>query len=296
MRRRVLAALKALKSSNPENLVWSVAGRPSQGQPQKSLRKVALAVASGKQQPPGQLVATNFILTEDGKPITDYTLMERSPGDSVDTIFIFPKTKDEEESPWKAGAISAVPWKRPSDHWAAMHYLLESIGMWSPTQIVEPFRFCSTADDAIGEVNRMPSKPECGDIWRTLWRAAQGDCGPLRGKRNVIVFSRSEPPGGPGNELLAAMASRTTLQVISTAPSPALEKLCSGSNGTFQLATSETEAAELISLAYLRLLARYELTFPAVAQDAGEVRVRVHHRGGSGETMIRYSNPSQVVS
>jgi hypothetical protein len=296
VRRRVLTALKALKNNNSENMTWIVAGRSVPGEPQKLLRRITMAVASVRQQPAAPLVATNFILTEDGKPVTDYTLTERSLGDSVSTIFIFPKMKEEEESPWKAGAITAVPWKRPSDHWAAMHYLLESTGMWSPSQIVEPFRFCSNTEEAIEEVNRMPAKTECADIWRTLWRAVQGDCGPLRGKRNIIVFSHSDHQGAPGNELLFALASRATLQVISTAPSRALEKVCSASNGTFQLAASDAEAAALIANAYLRLLVRYEITYPPVAADAAEVRVRVHHRSGGGETVIRHSNPSQVVS
>jgi hypothetical protein len=177
-----------------------------------------------------------------------------------------------------------------------MHYLLEGSGMWSSTQVVEPFRFDTSAESAAAEVKRMPPKTECADIWRVLWRAAQGDCGPLRGKRNAILFSRAEPAGGAGHELMSGLGMRTNLQVISTAPSPALEKLCNGCNGTFQLAASDTEAAELIALAYLRLLARYEITYPPVATDTEEVRVRVHHRAGGGETTIRYSTPSQVVS
>ena len=298
VRRRVLSALKSIKSSTScgANSLWYVAGRPMPGEPQKSLRKIVLTVASDKVQPPAPLVATNFILTEDGKPVNEYRLMDRPPGDSISAIFLFPKVKDDEECPWKAGALAALPWKRPSDHWATMHYLPESAGMWSPTQVVEPFRFDTSAESAAAEVKRMPPKTECSDLWRVLWRAAQGDCGPLRGKRNIIVFSRSEPAGGAGNELVAGLGMRANLQVISTAPSPALEHVCNGCNATFELAASETEAADLLALAYLRLLGRYEITYPPVSPDAEKVSVRVHHPAGGAETTIRYSNPSQVVS
>jgi len=74
-------------------------------------------------------------------------------------------------------------------------------------------------------------------------------------------------------------------------PDILMEQLCESINGHFQHAASDEESANLIAHAYLHLLTRYEITYHPVVPEAAEIRVRVRHRTGAGETTIRRSNP-----
>ena len=293
VRGRSFAALRAIRAGTPsgDGSAWSVAGRMAPDEPQMALRRIQVAVASDKLQPPAALLPTDFIVSEDGQPVIEYDVTDRPPADSLATIFVFPQTSEEEPSAWVAGAFTAAPWKRSADLWAAMHYASESSGPWDSAQAVEPFRLHSSTDGAIAEVTGKPSATVSAGIWQVLWRAMQGECGPFRGRRNIIIFNRAAVADSPAPELISAIASRGNLQVVSTVPDTLMEQLCQGTNGHFQRAASDEESANLIAHAYLHLLTRYEITYHPVVPEAAEIRVRVHHRTGAGETTIRRSNP-----
>jgi hypothetical protein len=89
------------------------------------------------------------------------------------------------------------------------------------------------------------------------------------------------------DSLIAAVhASQTSIQVVSTSPNPALREFCRRIDGRFHLVEDSAAIEERVSLAYLTLLARYEIRYQPVCADAVSLKLRVHTPAGWGETMV----------
>jgi hypothetical protein len=110
---------------------------------------------------------------------------------------------------------------------------------------------------------------------------------PVRGKRHLIVLAPDEVGDNSDDSLIAAVhASQTSIQVVSTSPNPALREFCRRIDGRFHLVEDSAAIEERVSLAYLTLLARYEIRYQPVCADAVSLKLRVHTPAGWGETMV----------
>lgn len=109
----------------------------------------------------------------------------------------------------------------------------------------------------------------------------------MRGKRHLIVVANEELVRIAGHGLVAnVLNSRTSLQVISSFPNPALEDFCRKSRGRLQTFEKEEEISELVQQAYLNLMTRYEITYQPVSRDAPELKARIQTPSGWGEVKI----------
>jgi hypothetical protein len=103
----------------------------------------------------------------------------------------------------------------------------------------------------------------------------------------MIVVAPEEVDGNADDKLISAVqASRTSIQVVSVSPNPALREFCRRIDGRFHCAKDTSAIEEAVSLAYLSLLARYEIRYQPVVPDSTSLKVRVHTPAGWGETTL----------
>jgi hypothetical protein len=103
----------------------------------------------------------------------------------------------------------------------------------------------------------------------------------------MIVLAPDDVGEAPDRGLLAAVhGSRTTIQVVSAVPNPALQDFCQRTQGQFHLLEDGTQIEERISLTYLNLLARYEIRYQSAGTDADKLKIRIHTPTGWGETNL----------
>ena len=103
----------------------------------------------------------------------------------------------------------------------------------------------------------------------------------------MIVLAPAEVGDNPDDDLVAAVqASRTSIQVVSTAANTALQDFCRRTSGQFHLVEEAAAIEQRVSLAYLNLLARYEIRYQSVAPDGATLKLRVHSPSGRGETIV----------
>ena len=103
----------------------------------------------------------------------------------------------------------------------------------------------------------------------------------------MMVLAPDEVAGNSDATLIAAVhVSRTSIQVVSTSPNPALQEFCRRIDGRFHLVEDNAAIEERISLVYLSLLARYEIRYASVCADTVSLKLRVHTPLGWGETMV----------
>jgi hypothetical protein len=109
----------------------------------------------------------------------------------------------------------------------------------------------------------------------------------VRGKRHLIVFAPGDIARIAGHGLVASViSSRTSVHVISTGPNSALQDFCRMTGGSFQMGDTDAALADLVTRAYLNLLARYDITYQPVVPNASAIRVRVNSPTGWGESSI----------
>jgi len=132
----------------------------------------------------------------------------------------------------------------------------------------------------------------CSLFWNAVERSLLPGNSTEQVKRHMIVLA----PAGIGetadDSLIAAVhASRASVQVVSMVPNPALQEFCSRTGGYFHLAEGAAAIEDRISLAYLTLLARYEIRYQPVCPDATSLKLRVHAPAGWGETTVPFPVP-----
>jgi HEAT repeat protein len=294
LRKCAFAALRNIKAAvqAAEGEPWLVVGRIPSGEQQRSQRRLYISVASAatdRQQP--EILPTQFILSEDGRPVNKYKVADYPLPDTQAVVFVFPRGIENSEAPWRQGAQQCLAWKRTSDFWASLYYVpageAEGTNLQHAHLENEPPSYQSNTEAATADLARSPTKFECMDFWRTLSRAIRTADSAIRGKRHIILVNRSKTELTASPELTAALLMKGTLQVVSTCPDPLLEALCMKVNGSFDIAGSEARIPDLIVRAYLRLITRYEITWRPVYPEARELRVRVFTTSGAGEAAIQ---------
>jgi hypothetical protein len=237
-----------------------------------------VAVAAGQQDPQtGERRLSVAVIATDGRG--NPTVQPVQFLLSEDGQFVWSYRVEEKESPGPLtvlflfpdqGALRDVKWKRSKDRWSAIPYSLT---------------------DSAG-----------AGFWTALGRAVLPGTTSARGERRVIVLAAGEVGGQADDTLIAAVqASRTSIQVVSCVANPALQEFCGRIGGRLVQVKDSSAIEEAVSLAYLNLLARYEIRYQPVSADAFSLKVRVHTPSGWGETSVELrgkplnSNPSPAA-
>lgn len=285
VRKRAFAAMRKVKdavmASHPAE--WQLGARVAGSDPQKGIRRLSIAVSVPNGTPP-PLYGTHFLLTENGRLVHSYKFAERPVQDAMPVVFILPRGVGQCESQGLQGALRCLPLKRLADFWACEHYVTE--GPCESVGSAEAPAFHSNPASAEACLRTLPQKTDCADLWHSIWRALQGESSGVRGRRHLILFNLSRSPEAPALDFASSLLARGSLQVVSLTPDPALEALCAKVNGTFEVAANQEQVPHLIEIAYLRLMARYEMTYRPWNLASTDLRLRLLHTAGTGEAVV----------
>jgi HEAT repeat protein len=266
---------------------WRVAGFSGSRDSPASQRRIEVAVvtADGRENP--RVLPVQFILSENGQLVWSYRVVERPVPEAISVIFLFPRSAEPGGKPWARGAPRCLTWKRPTDLWCAVPYSEDD----TPSAGVEleiP-RFIASAESAAGVFEPTPKRIDRTGFWKAIERSVQPGGVPVHGKRHLIVLAPAEVGDTLEDGLVAAVhASRTAVEVVSTVPNAALQAFCHRTNGHFHLVQGGQSIEDGISLAYLNLLARYEIRYQPVCPDAAGLKLRVHAPAGWGEATVPF--------
>ena len=292
IRKQALAALGRIRQSNAlvaESTKWHVSARLVSGSLVKGLRRVLASVASDNMREQPKIAPIHLILSEGSQYVTSYKVNERPEPEAMSVVFVIPRTGDPDFRPFVDGAIDCLRWKRPSDLWCVLPYLESGDnGLSGQAQEMDAPQFTANPQTVEALLREPAKRMECTDFWTALWRATRTEVGASRGKRHVIVFSRSKENRIAGHGLIAnVQAGRVGLQVISTVENPEVAEFCRRTYTRFCLGTEE-DIPELVRQAYLAILARYEITYQPVCANPPVLKLRVQTPEGWGETIIPF--------
>jgi len=259
----------------------------------KQARRLQVAVA-GEGSGTVKLRATHFILSEDGLPVLNYRVTVRPSPPPMSVVFLLPRGGEAQEPPWVTGALRCLERKRASDWWTYLPWMPAgeaAARAAGETNAELPF---SSSHDALAEsFRRMSQRSDCADMWQALWRALRSESKLARGRRHVIVFASEPVHGVAGPGLVATVgAAQGLVQVISSVPNPALEKLCSQTRTSYSYVAEPEQIIGHIEEAYLNLNARYEITYQTLSQEARELKIRIQCPSGWAETALAIRPPA----
>ncbi len=296
VRKRAFTELSRLKAAakTRQGRQWRVAGRllPGSG----GMRQLGFEACPADGSPPPRLLPTQFVLSEDSRPVTQYQVEAHPPAEALALTFLFPHCASQGSPAWVQGAIGCLNRKRPSDLWCTKFYLPADDKTDPKSQgTPEPPQFTADGKEAIAALQEAaPAQPEAAAetvraaFWDAIRSSALAVGAPELGARHLIVYNQSSPeaPADLSEIVSAAVASNTSVQAISLAPCPPLEELCRGTQGCFRLAKSEPELLRLVEEAHLALLPRFLVSYQPNAPGARMLNVRVFDATGWGETTI----------
>jgi len=279
--RRVREATAPISQTNQ----WPVAIAASPKNPRTSEQRVSVAVVTADGRGNPKVLPVQFHLSENGQPVWSYRVVEKMPPGPLSVVFLFPRKLDSGSRPWDQAALRCLNWKRSTDLWSTLPYSgADDEPSDRPADLELP-SFIANASQAARAFEGTPNRGDCTGFWTAVQRAVLPGNGPQRGQRHMIVVA-SDAVGDHANDPLitAVVASRTSIQVISTSANPALREFCRRVDGRFHCTEDRSGIEEAISLAYLSLLARYEIRYQS-ATDATNLKLRVHTPTGWGETV-----------
>ncbi|MDR3704083.1 MAG: HEAT repeat domain-containing protein [Candidatus Sulfopaludibacter sp.] len=290
VRTRSLSALGRIKNAVAQsrlNKPWVVTGRMFLETSSKANRRLQVAVAGAEDQVEPQILPTQLTVLEDGQAVMEYKMNQKAAVEAMSVVFAVSRDMVRSSTAWWRGVAACRSWKRPSDLWAVSAYLAGEGEDGNSGPAEEPLSFVSGADSLDKALAQPEARSECTELWRTVLRAVRSDQGQNRGKRHLILFSHSDPYRSAGEGLVSTvLSSRASVQVISAAPSPKVEDFCRRARASFQIAQTDDEIARCLELAYLNLLARYEITWNSPQADTADLKVRINTPAGWGEASI----------
>jgi HEAT repeat protein len=290
VRSRALSALGRIKAAlalSRQGEPWVVSVMAQDPAVSKTGRRIQIAVAGADGRHFPDILPTQMLVSENGQIIQTYRVVERIVTEAMSVVFAFPRTAVPGGSAWARGVQACAAWKRPSDLWAAAPYLAGEGSAAAGGASEEPARFTSSAEAIQSSFEHLAPRQDCTDLWYTLWRSVRNDQPQSRGRRHLIVVSEGEPPQSAGDGLVSAvLASRSSLQVIASDRNPKVEDFCRRARATYQVAETQGEMVSCIEMAYLNLLARYELSWQSAFPDPGVLKVRINSPAGFGETTV----------
>jgi len=266
---------------------WPVALAPGARNPRTGERRVEVAVvtADGRGNPP--VLPVQFILTENAQPVWSYRVTEKMAPGPLTVVFLLPRRVDGAGEEWDHGAMRCFNWKRSTDLWSAVPYSGADDDPWGGSAHLEPPLFVANSAQAAKAFQETPRRLDCTGFWTAIRRSVLTSKNALRGDRHLIVLAPDDVGDhGDQNLVAAVQASRTTVQVVSNCANPALQEFCRRVEGRFRQVKDASDIEEAVSLAYLSLLARYEIRYRSDAPDGANLKVRVHTPAGWGETTV----------
>jgi len=290
VRKRAFAAVSQVKlaaAQLAQKQEWLVSALLLAKDSRKTSRRLRVAVVPDTGSENLKLLPTHFIVSEDNQAVMSYQVLERPAREAMTVIFVFPRTPTPDVAPWNQAALRCLDWKRPTDLWCTVPYLPDDDSAPAPGMDLELPPFVAQPQLAAASFTKPHKRTDCTDFWTALWRTVRNEAGPVRGKRHLIVFAPADIGRIAGHGLVASViSSRSSVQVISTGPNAALRDFCRMTRGTFQIGENDAAVADLVTRAYLNLLARYDITYQPVVPCASAIRVRVNSPMGWGESSI----------
>ncbi len=306
VRKRAFTAIgriKAAAAQTSQGTAWRMAGVVQANQPngrQAGQRRVHLAVTAndaasnaGGEQP--RILPTQFILTEGTRNVLSYKVTEMPPAGPMSVIFVLPRAEEPANAPWNLAASQCLAWKRQCDVWCGLPFLpagdpeaapgnpaapIASVNHSAPTLI-------AGAEALAGSFGQTSAPEDCSELWATLWRCVGPHHAATRGKRHLIVVAPDLIAKSAGDSLISnVIASRTSVQVISSASNPRVEDFCRQAKARLQTFENPAEIPELIQQAYLSLLTRFEISYEPLSPEATILKARVQTPSGWGEVRI----------
>lgn len=291
VRKSAFAAVRQLKTavaklSQTSSLV--VAGSASIKEQGDGQRRVSVAVLDTQGRESPRLLPTQFILTENGQPVWTYRVTERPAAQPMSVIFLFPHSLEVAGKLLDHNGLRGLAWKRAIDQWSSARYSPDA-ELPSADQFELPSFIANTAKTKRPSQEK-PKREDATGFWKGLRRAVEPENIILRGKRQIIAVCLDDAGALPDEGLIAALqAARFSLQVVSVAENAALEDFCRRLAGNFQRVQDVAVLEERISLAYLNLLARYEIRYQPVYLAATTLKIRVQAPTGWSEASVPFA-------
>ncbi|HTX33420.1 MAG TPA: HEAT repeat domain-containing protein [Bryobacteraceae bacterium] len=301
VRRRAYWALTRVKAAAAKVAQcpqWRMVGHfrpPGHG---SNSRCVRVALASEVRLEVPALLPTQFMLAEEGRPVSLYQVAESEAPPALSVAFVFPSGVGRARPPWVEGALWALRWKRDSDLWGVLPYCADaSRGHGPPPAEGGNVVFCSIPE-AVRSALLHPTSTGVwsdlwnADLWNAVWNAVQCLKRLVRGEKRIIVCSNVRESRAAGMALLSSVISSSThVQVIATEENPRLEEFCRQTDGLFRRVQGEEQVAAAVEEAYLQLLARYEISYSVVSPEAHTLMVRAHTPSGWAEMALAIPPP-----
>ena len=285
VRTRALSALgriKAAVAASREEQRWVVSGLLQEPASNQAQRRMLLTVAGEEGCHFPSILPTHVLVSENNDLVHTYRLVERQLDSAMSVVFVVPWSAD---GPWTNGVQSCRSRKRPSDLWALSPYLAGETNVQNVPQ--DGVRFTTDPHVVLAALKQPGARSECTDLWHAIWRSVRKDQAQGRGKRHLIVFAEKDPAGTAGDSLVASIAaSQASVEVIAQADCPKIAEFCRRTRCSLKLVDDAGEFARRVEMAYLHLLARYELTWHRNSAGPVPVRVRIHSPAGWGEANV----------
>lgn len=275
-----LARLEA-EAAKPElALPWRMAALrdPPEGEASGNRLLVTLQLTDGAEPP--AIPATQLWLFEDDNPVLDYGVERLEVPRKLVFAFLIPAMADGPQISIVNAALRALVWKRPQDAWATVHYkpprqwhlsvtlIGEIIEIAPPEEVSVPVEapvFVADDESASAAIQCVPAGPVHGCLWDAIVESLHACSGVAAAdvQPHVVIYSPMDP-GTPTEhqvERLAALDSAIPVHCIAGADHALLRELCERSNGTYHVVGGDAEVAETLERLYIRLLARYRVSY-----------------------------------
>ncbi len=285
VRKRAFSALARLRAAAAKATrvpPYRLAARLAPGSDAaRETRRLLLAVAGPGGSNGPSWVPTQLVLSEDGKMVTHYRVMEKVVAETLSVVFLLPASC----APYaRAAALACLPWKRPSDLWACDFYQQDAAHEAGAQQFSP--RFQASADLIQPEFARIPLRFQPFDLWRAIRRCVAPENASVPDGQQLIIIASARTRGVAAEELVTAVsAARAFVQVIAPGPDPVLEDFCHKVGGVFWTVGQAGQSAAVVE-AYIQQLARYEIAYQTVNAGARTLKVRLHGPAIRGETEV----------
>lgn len=288
VRKSAFAAVRKIREAGVQSsqaVEWPMAAAAAPRNPRVNERRVSVAIVGADGRGSPRILPTQFHLVEDGLPVWNYKVTEKMAPGPLSVLFLFPRVLDGSKQ-WDQGALQCLKWKRSTDLWSSVPYAGVDQGPSDTPSELELPTFIASASQAARKFQETPKRLDCTGFWTAVQRAVLPDGLPSRGDRHMIVVAPADVGDHADAKLIAAVqASRTSIQVLSTSAHSVLQEFCRQVGGRFLQIRDNSAVESAVSLAYLRLLARYDIRYQPNSADASSLRIRVHTPAGGGDAV-----------
>jgi hypothetical protein len=296
------------EAAKPElGLPWRMAALRDAPEGEESGNRLVVALQATDGTEPPAIPATQLWVFEDDKPVVDYVVERLEVPHKLVFAFLIPAMADGSQIPIVNAAQRALAWKRPQDAWAAVHYkpprqwhvsvtlIGEIIEIAPPEEVSVPVDapvFMADDESAAAAVQCVPAGPVHGCLWDAIVETIKActGVGAADVEPHVVIYSPQDArtPAGHRVERLAALDSAIPVHCIAGTDHAFLRELCERSHGTYHVVAGDAEVAETLERLYIRLLARYRVSYLG-SRNAVRGCLQVRTPEGWATTAIRFA-------